>query len=212
MTLLNTHLEFVEALRAAGLPVSVAEGLDAVRAVEQLGLAEREVMRAGYAATLVKRRSHRGSFDAVFDLFFPPLLGSGARWTDEDAAERDSPDAVADLRDRLAAALSQGEADQAALGDLAVELVERLGALPGRGQGSSTWSAHQALSRVGADALLDRLVAALAGENDQREARGLAERRVASLTRLVEGEVRRRLAEDRTPQYVAEKILRPPVD
>lgn len=212
MTLLNTHLEFVEALRAAGLPVSVAEGLDAVRAVEQLGLAEREVLRAGYAATLVKRRSHRGSFDAVFDLFFPPLLGSGARWTDEDAAERDSPDAVADLRDRLAAALSQGEADQAALGDLAVELVERLGALPGRGQGSSTWSAHQALSRVGADALLDRLVAALAGENDQREARGLAERRVASLTRLVEGEVRRRLAEDRTPQYVAETILRPPVD
>jgi len=212
MTLLNRHLEFVQALRAAGLPVSVAEGLDAVRAVEHLGLADREAVRAGYAAALVKRRSHRGSFDALFDLFFPPLLGSGARWTDEYAAERDSPSAVVDLRDRLAATLSGGEVDQAALGDLAVELVERLGALPGRGQGLSTWSAHQALTRVGAVALLDRLVASLAGEGDQREAHGLAERRIASFTRLVEGEVRRRLAEDRTPQYVAETILRPPVD
>ena len=35
MTLLDRHIEFVEALRAAGLPVSLAEGLDAVRAIER---------------------------------------------------------------------------------------------------------------------------------------------------------------------------------
>jgi uncharacterized protein len=212
MTLLDRHLEFVETLRTAGLPVSVAEGLDAVRAVERLGLGDRERMREGYAATLVKRQAHRPSFDAVFDLFFPALLGSGARWTEADRADLDSPEAVTDLRDRLATALVEVDADQAGLGDLAVELVERLGELPGRGKGMSTWSAHQALSRVGAEALLDRLVAALAGGGDRDEARRAAERRFASFARLVDAEVRRRLAEDRTPQYVAETILRPPVD
>jgi len=34
MTLLDRHIEFVEALRDARLPVSLAEGLDAVRAIE----------------------------------------------------------------------------------------------------------------------------------------------------------------------------------
>lgn len=212
MTLLTRHVEFVGALRAAGLPVSVAEGLDAVRAAETLGLADREVLRAGYAAALVKRRSHRESFDAVFDLFFPPLVGSGARRADADTDDRESADVGAELRDRLTAALVEGEPDQAALGALAVELVERLGALTDRGRGRSAWSAHQAMSRMGAQALLDRLVAALAGDGDQAEAQRVGERRVASFTRLVDAEVRRRLAEDRTPQYVAETILRPPVD
>ena len=38
MTLLDRHIEFVEALRSAGLPVSLAEGLDAVEAIDALGL------------------------------------------------------------------------------------------------------------------------------------------------------------------------------
>ena len=37
MTLLDRHIEFVEALRSAGLPVSLAEGLDAVEAIDALG-------------------------------------------------------------------------------------------------------------------------------------------------------------------------------
>ena len=78
MTLLERHLAFVEALRAAGLPVSLSEGLDAVRAVEDVGLADRETLRAAYAATVVKRQAHRPAFDQVFDLYFPALVGSGA--------------------------------------------------------------------------------------------------------------------------------------
>ena len=42
MTLLDRHIEFVEALRSAGLPVSLAEGLDAVEAITALDLSERE--------------------------------------------------------------------------------------------------------------------------------------------------------------------------
>ena len=78
MALLDRHVAFVEALRTAGLPVSLAEDLDAVEAVTTLGLRDREDVRTALAATLVKRQTHRPSFDAVFDLFFPALLGSGA--------------------------------------------------------------------------------------------------------------------------------------
>ena len=77
VTLLDRHIEFVEALRAAGLPVSLAEGLDAVRAIDALGIGERETLRAAYAATLVKRQNHRPGFDQVFDLYFPALIGDG---------------------------------------------------------------------------------------------------------------------------------------
>jgi len=75
--LLDRHIAFVEALRAAGLPVSLAEDLDAVRALVELPLLDRDALRAGYAATLVKRSTHRTAFDTVFDLFFPALLGEG---------------------------------------------------------------------------------------------------------------------------------------
>ena len=78
MTLLDRHIEFVEALRSTGLPVSLAEGLDAVDAIGALGIGERETLRASYAATLVKRQSHRPAFDQVFDLYFPALIGDGA--------------------------------------------------------------------------------------------------------------------------------------
>ncbi len=86
MTLLDRHIEFVEALRAAGLPVSLAEGLDAVRAIDALDIDRRETLRSAYAATLVKRQNHRPGFDQVFDLYFPLLVGDGheqlRRWTD----------------------------------------------------------------------------------------------------------------------------------
>ena len=77
MTLLDRHIEFVEALRAAGLPVSLAEGLDAVRAIDALDIDRRDTLRSAYAATLVKRQNHRPGFDQVFDLYFPLLVGDG---------------------------------------------------------------------------------------------------------------------------------------
>jgi uncharacterized protein with von Willebrand factor type A (vWA) domain len=77
VSLLDRHIEFVEALRAAGLPVSLAEGLEAVRAIDALDIDRRDTLRAAYAATLVKRQNHRPGFDQVFDLYFPLLVGDG---------------------------------------------------------------------------------------------------------------------------------------
>ena len=60
------------------MPVSLSEDLDSVAAVTHLGLDRPGGLRAGLAATLVKRQSHRPNFDAIFDLFFPRVLGAGA--------------------------------------------------------------------------------------------------------------------------------------
>ena len=49
--LTGRHIGLVEALRAAGVPVSLAEDMDAATAIRTLGLAERETLRATYAAT-----------------------------------------------------------------------------------------------------------------------------------------------------------------
>nr|MBA3783575.1 hypothetical protein [Nocardioides sp.] len=96
MTLLDTHIGFLEALRSAGVPVSLAEGLDAIEAVAVLSWDDRETVRTGYAATMVKRAGQRPTFDAIFDLYFPRLVGdSSARQPDDDdGAVRDGPEAL----------------------------------------------------------------------------------------------------------------------
>ena len=52
----------------AGLPVSPTENLDAVEAVSQVPLDDREALRWALATTMVKRHEHRPAFDAVFDV------------------------------------------------------------------------------------------------------------------------------------------------
>jgi len=63
-------LRFVGELRAAQVPVSVAETLDAMRAVAAAGLADRLRMREALAAALIKDEADRASFDEVFARFF----------------------------------------------------------------------------------------------------------------------------------------------
>src|SRR3954454_6821391 len=77
-SLVDRHTGFVAELRRAGLPVSVAEGLDAVRALQDVDLLDRGALRAAYAATVVKRPQHRPTFDTLFDLWFPAAVGDGA--------------------------------------------------------------------------------------------------------------------------------------
>jgi uncharacterized protein with von Willebrand factor type A (vWA) domain len=219
VALLDRHVAFVEALRTAGMPVSLTEDLDAVRAVTRLGLADREVLRSGLAATLVKRQSHRPGFDALFDLYFPAIVGSGTRaerTADYDGSEAASPEGAAELGDRLVEALADD--DRQAVQALAVAGVEQLGAMPGRGPGLSAWSSYNTLRALDPDALVARLTRALTAGSDDRAprseevARLTAARRVERFRSLVESDVRRRIAEDRTPEYVARTSLRPTVD
>src|SRR3970282_1092212 len=71
-------VQFIAGLRAAGLRVSLAESQDAFRAVEQLGVINREQFKSALRATLVKARADQPIFDKLFPLFFgsggPPFM------------------------------------------------------------------------------------------------------------------------------------------
>ncbi|MEP7274970.1 MAG: VWA domain-containing protein [Betaproteobacteria bacterium] len=69
-------LHFVRVLRGAGIPVGPAKVLDALSAVEAVGLDHRSDFRAALAAVLVSRREQLPLFEQAFDLFWrnPKLL------------------------------------------------------------------------------------------------------------------------------------------
>ena len=61
---------FIVALREAGLPVSPAESLDALKAIKLLGLDDRQTCKSVLALTLVKRQVDQAMYEELFDLYF----------------------------------------------------------------------------------------------------------------------------------------------
>jgi uncharacterized protein with von Willebrand factor type A (vWA) domain len=205
--LLATHIAFLEALRGAGVPVSLAEDLDAVAAFSVLDWGDREAIRQGYAATVVKRQTQRSTFDTLFDLYFPRLVGEGVG----SSGSTDSGPELERLRERLAAALAGG--DDAEQLRIATEAVGTFGAMRGRGPGLSSWSSYTALQRVSPQSLVDRIVAALTAEGYAADdARRAADGRVGSFTRLVEADARRRIAAEKGADHVARVAVRPSIE
>ena len=75
-------------------------------ALTALDWSDRTTIHAGYAATLVKKQAQRPTFDALFDIYFPRLVGAGvstgATAEDDDAGGvRDNAEALADFREAL---------------------------------------------------------------------------------------------------------------
>ncbi len=70
-------VEFVAGLRAAGIRVSMAETIDAMNAVSQLGITDKGLFRSSLRATLIKESDDFAAFDNLFPLYFgsggPPL-------------------------------------------------------------------------------------------------------------------------------------------
>ncbi len=86
VSLLARHGEFLQALRRAGLPVSVAEDIDAGHALGAVDVLDRAQVRDAYAAALIKRRADRPAFDTLFDIYFPAVVS-----VDTDARESSAP-------------------------------------------------------------------------------------------------------------------------
>src|SRR5207302_10424645 len=75
MEMLDLLARFIQELRAAGLPVSLTENLDAMEAVRHIPLDDREAFKYALAATLVKSNAHWRAFETVFEVYFS-LRGS----------------------------------------------------------------------------------------------------------------------------------------
>jgi len=215
--LLSAHIAFLEALRGAGVPVSLAEDLDAIAAFGVLDWGERDTVQQAYAATLVKRQAQRPTFDTLFDLYFPRLVGDGVVSTSstDEPGSTDKPGSpggdgaaeITDLRERLLGAISAD--DVAELRVLAAEAVGVFGQMRGRGPGLSSWSSYTTLQRLSPQTLVDRIVAALLAEGrTEEEARRTADRRVGAFAALVEADARRRIAAEKGPDHVARVAVR----
>ncbi|HNP71928.1 MAG TPA: VWA domain-containing protein [Kouleothrix sp.] len=84
-------IQFIDALRASGVRVSVAESADALRAIEATGIADKELFRLAMRATLVKEAHDIPEFEKLFPSFFgtgaPPMPnqpGGGMSQEDRD--------------------------------------------------------------------------------------------------------------------------------
>lgn len=225
MTLLDRQVAFVAALRDAGITVSVAEGLDAVRAMATLDLIDREQLRAAMAATLVKRQVNRPTFDTVFDIFYPSVTGESVtppstaapRPRDPDAAPRGPlEDPARDrIRDGLHDYLLDG--DKRVLDALVRDAVSSFGSVPGRMPGQASWSRLAVLSKVSAQTLMAGLLEQVLHGQDrggvaERRARTMINDRITRFEQRVEADVRRRLAEFSDAESVAHTSVRPSIE
>ncbi|MFD6309509.1 vWA domain-containing protein [Streptomyces nigra] len=194
----------VGALRAHGVRIGTGESVDAARAVEALGLADRELLREGLAATLLHGTGQRQVFDPVFDLYFPRGVGG----PEQPSAGRE------DLRERLAEALAAD--DRALMLRLAAEAVDGFGGY-GSAPESDGWSSYQTLERLRPQTLMARVrddVRARGGTSGftDRLLEDEIRRRIDAFRAMVAAEARRRVAERRGRDEIARRAVRPTAD
>jgi hypothetical protein len=94
----NLH-RFFRAARGAGVRVSPAESIDAMRAVSKVGFADRTILRDTVLLTLAKTQDEKRALGDCFDLFFsqpePPQDTSEQNQQDDNSASGANPSADA---------------------------------------------------------------------------------------------------------------------
>ncbi|HZU80099.1 MAG TPA: VWA domain-containing protein [Acidimicrobiales bacterium] len=230
---------FITELRAAGLPVSVTEAIDASEAVHHIPLEDRDALKYALAATLVKSSAHWKAFDTAFEIYFSKrgpqyaMDGDAAEQEEGDEAGDDaqgqgtgrgkgkgqgggggealSPEELAEMLFR--ALLSANDAQVAALARQAVK--RYAGMEPGRPVGG-TYYLYRTLRNLDLDGLLQRLMEEAKRQSDgeltpleERLARDEFEARLARLRKEIEDEIRRRLVADRGSEALARSVRKP---
>ena len=223
---------FIGELRAAGLPVSMTEHLDAISALRVIPLEDREAFKYALGATLVKNDAHWRAFETIFELYFSLRVAPSSSFlnSSEDGSSGDEDGlTVAEMLDD---ARRSADSDLAALGnEELMELLyqtllegsdERLAALarqavnrfagiePGRPVGG-TYYLYRTLRPLDLDAVRSRLVSSLGASSDlsERLAREEFDARIERLRRQIEAEIRRRLVADRGAKAMAKSLRKP---
>jgi uncharacterized protein len=209
------HLvEFVEALRGAGISVGPSETVDAGRVMATLGLASREVLREGLACAVLRRADHRDTYDAMFDLWFPAALGARTVLDDEDGDADETPDGLPpqDIEAMRAALVEMmAGADMENIDDRLAAMIAQIVEAFGRYSSSRgpSYSSYQALKAMSLDDLEGRLLAGLLAPygdeptpTQEQIAKALAAQRIAQLRKMVEAETKRRTAEQLGREHV----------
>lgn len=196
---------FVEALRAQGISVGPSETVDAGQVLSVLDMSDRETVREGLACAVLRRSDHRQTYDALFDLWWPAALGGRTVLGDESASPADGldPQDVEAMREMLLDLLTNNP-DIGDLDDRLVAMIAQIVEAYGRYTSSRgpSYSSYQALKAMELGQLQGRLLAGLLAPHgddpsptQEQIAKALAAQKIAQLRRLVEGETKRRTAE-----------------
>jgi hypothetical protein len=234
--LLDLLGDFIAELRAAGIPVSMSEHVDAARAVEVIDLGQRSMVRGSLAATLVKDGDHLPVFYTAFDVFFATRSWQNAEdeLLDSDLEDSEltreggargpgqmrglgggssSSLSAQELAELLFRALRDGNTDD--LREAASEAVTRYAGMePGRPVGG-TYYLYRTLRSLDLEQLEQRLSAlqlenaATEDELAQRISRDDARERVEKLKAEIERVIRERLVQDRGAQALARSVRKP---
>jgi uncharacterized protein with von Willebrand factor type A (vWA) domain len=236
MTVLDLMSGFIAELRKAGLPVSLTENLDAMEAVKEIPIEDRQAFKYALAATLVKSNSHWRAFETIFEVYFS-LRGpehqipgemtdaEAELWREEQEVQQQGEGAAGsgggmdsltpeEIAQMLMQALMNG--DQAMMRALARQSVQRFAGMePGRPVGG-TYYLYRTLRNLDLDNMLDKLMEA----NREQAAQDLTkleerlekdefESRIEQFKQEVEAEIRRRLVADRGAEAMAKTLRKP---
>lgn len=140
-------VDLARSLRRHGVTVGTSEITDAASAATALGLHDRERLRAGLAATMMRRSADRAVFDQLFDIHFPSAVGHRTGEGEDPAPvdTRGARERAAAIREDLVDALARGDDDE--LDRLAARALRELGRLSNESS-SGGWSANQAIERL----------------------------------------------------------------
>jgi uncharacterized protein len=167
----RTMENFLRALRAQDIRVSPAEAIDAHRAAEAVGYADRQLFRDALITTVAKTATETARFDHVFDTFFKrdEFLKTAEDEADEALAEElPEEEGQQDLAHMLL------EHDAAALAQAMEAAGERAGASEIRLSSQRRLLTRRLLDEMGLGGLEQRI--AQAGKRDDETGRRLAER------------------------------------
>ncbi len=212
---LQRVLDFVQALRRAGVGTALSEDIDATRALRHLDLLDRRQLREALAALTVKSHSDRRAFDDLFELYFParhaPSDDTPAVTDDDPQDELDPDDYIRELLDRLM------EGEDETIRQMAQLAVDQFGRVEGRDGGVSYFQ-YKVFRAIDLQQLLRDMLARQAADDEQvtplqeRLWRDEFEARLRAFQQEVEAEIRRRAAAQRGIEQVAERMIRPSLD
>ena len=178
-------IEFIRALRAAGLRISLAESQDAMFGVDYAGVKDAAAFKNTMKATLIKNRKDQPTFEYFFPLFFsnskPPLENIIARLNPEQQAMLQA--AMASLMSPLRGLLRRLLEGR----HFSDEEINRMGELSGLPQGDEMYMRQWFERRMNRQAGLTQMERMLEDLLDELAAMGMSEETLAQLEAMLRG-------------------------